>query len=157
MEEKNALTVRKEVRETQNKSDVRRCNSKKWEHLNNRLKKKSKQSKRKGKENRTLLLHILTVTSKKVKNDSCDKPTPTTSFVDCNCCNGSMILSELISTVVMVPRITAFQTRNKTSGILVPKTIAVLKNNKLITYTTYNINNVWQYTKTNYQIKWLYE
>lgn len=79
--------------------------------------------------------------AKKLKN-CCDKRTPTTSLVACSCCNGSMILSELMSTFVMVPRITAFQTRNKTSGILVPRTIAVLQNNNLITYTTYSINYI---------------
>lgn len=79
--------------------------------------------------------------AKKLQN-RCDKRTPTTSLVACNCCNGSMILSELMSTFVMVPRITAFQTRNKTSGILVPRTIAVLQNNNLVTYTTYSINYI---------------
>lgn len=39
VEKKKALTVGKEIREAQNKSNVRRCNSKKGEHLNNRLKK----------------------------------------------------------------------------------------------------------------------
>lgn len=58
--------------------------------------------------------------------------TPTTPLVDCNCCNGSMTLPEPMALFVMLPRITAFQTRNKTSGIAVPRTMAVLQNNKLM-------------------------
>ena len=52
--------------------------------------------------------------------------TPTAPFEDRNCSNGSRISSDVISGFEMVPRITAFHTRNKTSGIAVPRTIAVL-------------------------------
>jgi len=41
----------------------------------------------------------------------------------------------------MLPRITPFQTRNKTSGIAVPRTMAVLKNKKLMMYITYEVLN----------------
>jgi hypothetical protein len=43
-----------------------------------------------------------------------------------------MISPEPTARFVMLPRITAFQTRNKTRGIAVPRTMAVLQNNKLM-------------------------
>lgn len=61
-----------------------------------------------------------------VKNEL---PTPTTPFVDRNCCSGSTSIFEPTSGVAMVPRMTASQTRNKASGIAVPRTIAVLQIN----------------------------
>ena len=53
--------------------------------------------------------------------------TPTTRLADCNCCKGSIILSEPISKLVIDPRITTFQTTNKARGIAVARTIAVLQ------------------------------
>ncbi|KAI3791217.1 hypothetical protein L2E82_04899 [Cichorium intybus] len=53
--------------------------------------------------------------------------TPTTPLVASNCCNESTILFiHYVSELVMVPRITAFQTRNRPRGIAVPSTIEVL-------------------------------
>lgn len=48
---------------------------------------------------------------------------PTTPLLERSCCSGS---TRPASTPVMVPRITAFQTRNRSKGMAVPVTIAVL-------------------------------
>lgn len=53
--------------------------------------------------------------------------TPTTPLlVARNCCNGSTIWSEPVPRLEIDPKITAFHTRNRPSGIAVPTTIAVL-------------------------------
>lgn len=49
------------------------------------------------------------------------------TLVDLNCCRGSIIFSAATPVSGNDPRITAFHTRNKPSGMAVPRTIAVLK------------------------------
>lgn len=53
----------------------------------------------------------------------CHKLTPTVPFVDRNCSSGS----RPITLSLIVPKITAFQMRNRTRGIPVPRIIALLQ------------------------------